>query len=101
MSDPEFFFGIIGIPWCREENYPTFVAIFEDRKDLPATWEEFAKAAQETEDHWKAQGSSTVRVYIDPHTFPAWCQSKGCRIDSKARNKFAFEIANPPAKGNG
>lgn len=100
MSDPDFFFGGIGIAWCREEDYSAFVAIFEDRKDLPATWEAFAKAMQEAEDHWKAQGSSTVRVYIDPRTFPVWCKRKGCRVDAQARNKFAFEVATPPAQGN-
>jgi hypothetical protein len=93
MSDPEFFFGVIGIPWCREEDYPAFVAIFEDRKDLPRTWQGFAEAAEKAEEHWKAQGSRTIRVYIDPRTFPVWCKVQGCRIDAQARHEFAREAA--------
>jgi hypothetical protein len=96
MPDPEFWLTpIVGIPWCREEDYDAFVAIFEDAKDLPAAWQGFASAVEEAKEHYEAEGRSTIRVNIDPRTFSRWCESKGYRINAKARAQFAHDVANP------
>src|SRR5437764_1121087 len=91
MSGDDFWFSDIGIPWCREEDYGAFVAIFEDAKDLPTTWDDFADLMKRAEQDWEAKGRNVQRVYIDPRTFPAWCKNKGYRVDAKARVRFAFE----------
>jgi hypothetical protein len=101
MSDPDFWLTPIGIPWCWEEDYDAFVAMFEDRKNLPRTWQGFADAAEKAEKLYEAKGDTTVRVNIDPRTFPEWCKSKGYRINSHARHKFAFEAAARKANGDG
>jgi hypothetical protein len=94
MSDPNFLLPPIGIPWCREENYDAFVSIFEDRKNLPPLWQRFVKTAEEIEEFYKAKGHPTFRVNIDPRAFPRWCESKGHRINVRARAQFAYEVAN-------
>jgi hypothetical protein len=95
MPDPKFWLTSIGIPWCRKEDYDAFVAIFEDRKNFPPTWQGFAKSAEEMEEFYKSKGHPIVRVNIDPRTFPQWCESKGYRVDAKARTQFAHDIVNP------
>jgi hypothetical protein len=97
MSDSDFWLVPVGIPWCREEDYDTFVAIFEDAKNLPPTWEGFANRAKEAQELYKSKGYPTLRVNINPRTFPVWCQSKGYRINAKARAQFAHDIVNAKA----
>jgi hypothetical protein len=88
-DDSPFRPGTIGIPWCREEDYDAFRAIFEDAHDLPLTWDEFARRAQDAEQHYQAQGQVVTRVYIDPRAFPQWCRSKRYRVNAQARARFA------------
>ncbi len=83
----------LGIPWCRKEDYDAFVAIFEDSNDLPTTWEKFIAPLEGAEKSFQDAGKIVRRVYINPQTFPSWCKGKGCRINAKAREKFAAEIA--------
>ncbi len=86
--------NIIGIPWCREEEYDAFRAIFEDAKDLPPDWKAFADAAQQAEEFHKQQGYIVKRVYIDPRTFPEWCQTQGYGVNAQARARFAERTVN-------
>jgi len=97
MSDPDFWLTPIGIPWCRKEDYDAFVSIFEDRRNLPTTWEGFAKAAEEAEQLYEDKGHVVLRVNIDPRTFPRWCKSKGYSVDARARAQFALHVTNPEA----
>jgi hypothetical protein len=92
--------SVIGIPWCREEDYDAFCAIFEDSKDLPATWAEFAKTAEDTEQHYIGGGAVVERVDIDPQTFPGWCTNHGYGVNASARHRFADRIAKQ-RHGNG
>ncbi len=83
----------VGLPWCREEDYDAFVAIFEDANNLPKTWKEFVKRYERAEKEFQIAGQSVKRIYINPRTFPDWCARKGYRINAKARERFAAEIA--------
>jgi hypothetical protein len=83
----------VGLPWCREEDYSAFIGIFEDADDLPKTWKDFIKPYERAEKGFKEKGQLVVRVYINPRTFPEWCANKGYRINAKARERFAAEIA--------
>jgi hypothetical protein len=83
----------IGLSWCWEEDYDAFVAIFEDSNDLPRTWKEFIRPYEQAEKEFQASGKIVKRIYINPRTFPSWCASKGYRVNAKARERFAAEIA--------
>lgn len=83
----------IGIPWCRQEDYDAFRAIFEDRRDLPLAWNEFIQRAQHAEKFWQDQGRIVERVDIDPKIFPTWCAENGHGVNAYARTTFAYLIA--------
>ncbi len=85
--------SIIGIPWCREEDYDAFRSLFEDFYDLAATWAQFAKTAEDAEPDYQQRGAIVERVYIDPDTFPKWCASQGRRVNASARHRFAWLVA--------
>lgn len=91
----------VGLPWCREEDYSAFRAIFEDADDLPESWESFIKPRERAEKDFKDKGQLVVRVYINPRTFPAWCATKGYRINAKASDLLAAEIANKQQRNTG
>jgi hypothetical protein len=92
MSDP-LEPRIVGVPWCREEDYDTFRNMVVDPDNLRPTWNEFVAVAEETEEFQKAEGRIVERVDIDPHAFQRWCQTHGCRIDTHAMRRFAYRIA--------
>ena len=78
----------VGIPWFRQEDYPSAQALFAPTNYLPP-WEEWLNRAEEAERTFKADGYIVERIYIDPDTFPDWCRENGKRIDAQARMDFA------------
>jgi hypothetical protein len=79
----------VGIAWFRKEDYPALLSIFEDGDKFTRIWEEWEKGAKELEDRFKADGYIVERAYIDPDTFPDWCQREGVSVAREGRNKFA------------
>lgn len=84
---------VIGIPWCRQEDYVAFCTMFEDSNNLPQSWGEFAQAAEKAEQFYRAQGEIVERVYLDPKIFPNWCTENSLRVDRSARLEFAYRMA--------
>jgi hypothetical protein len=82
------------MPWYREENYDQLRRLFSDGARLHSTFTGWLAAATSGEAHLKSQGQSVVRVDIDPATFPAWCAERGIAADSKARSRYAGEVAS-------
>jgi hypothetical protein len=39
----------VALPWCREEDYPAFLAICEDADGLPVDWKDFIKFSEQAE----------------------------------------------------
>lgn len=90
----------VGIGWYRPETYAHCLKIFDDRNDLPDTFEEWKQLAERTERQLAAQGMKTVRVDIDPNTFPAWCRKNGfAKIDKHARMAFGNDKALESLQG--
>ena len=84
---------IVGVPWCRQEDYDAFYAMFEDRHNLPREWVEFVKIAEMSESLYKKNGEIVERVYVDPKKFHRWCAENGYRVDRDARLAFAIAEA--------
>lgn len=79
----------VGIGWYKPETYAQCLEIFDDRDDLPSSFEDWKRLAESTEQQLAAQGMKTVHVEIDPRTFPAWCSENGfAQIDKHARMAF-------------
>ena len=78
-----------GIAWYRRDTYARCVAIFEDGRDLPATFDEWLVIAKQAERDCFERGIKALRIEIDPNKFPAWCADHGfTKIDSQARADF-------------
>ena len=78
----------VGAYWIREEDYPALRKIFDDGGNLPPSWNEWLRMAEEMEHGLKAYGHVVLRVPIDPAIFPDWCAAQGLRPGSAARRKF-------------
>ena len=94
----------VGIAWYRKETYGRCPDIFDDASELPDTFEEWQILAKSTEASVLSSGIKAIRVEIDPHTFPAWCNQHGFRrIDKCARVAFgnlkAFESLSQHDQG--
>lgn len=81
--------SVVGIGWYKAETYSQCLKIFDDRDDLPDSFEDWQQFAVRTEQQLAAQGMKTVRVEIDPTTFSAWCRENGfARVNKDARMAY-------------
>jgi hypothetical protein len=54
---------------------------------------ELVEEPQELYDKLTAAGHVVVKAYIDPDTFPKWCQAHGLEMNAKARTRFGNDCA--------
>jgi len=92
LSD-ELHIEIVGIVWYRRDQYELAKTIMVDGANLPPTYSAWLHAAQQVVERVKGAGKTPVRAYIDPATFPIWCQARGLDINADARNQFANIVA--------
>jgi hypothetical protein len=81
----------VGVTWYRRGDYSQLLAIFEDAKELPATYDQWLGRAEHARKNLEHAGAFVVRAIIDPATFPEWCVANGHKIDAKARIEFATQ----------
>lgn len=79
--------------WYKEEHWDTLKAMFADGDMLPPSFNEWRKRAEAMKAEVEAAGDAVIKVYIDPETFPEWCQRKGLPMNSEARSQLAIEVA--------
>lgn len=80
--------------WFRSaEDYKAMVALFDDRDSFRSPFEAWLAKASAKEKEIANSGHSVVRAYLDPIEFPIWCADRSLKIDSKARVRFANEVA--------
>lgn len=79
--------------WYKEEHWEVLKKLFVDADLLPVTYEDWLKRAEEKMAEVKAAGDIVMKVFIDPETFPEWCEQKGLILDAEARSQFAIEVA--------
>jgi hypothetical protein len=79
--------------WYKEEHWSTLKEMFVDGDMLPASFSDWLKRAEQMKTDAEAAGDAVIKVYIDPDTFPQWCEAKGLPMNSEARSQLAIEIA--------
>jgi len=79
--------------WYKEEDYEKLLGIFDDAEQLPRTFTDWQKRAEEKKSEVEAAGDQVIKVYIDPETFPEWCKSKNLPMDANSRSQLAIEVA--------
>jgi hypothetical protein len=76
----------IGLAWYEEHDNPAILAMMADALRLPARWREKSEMSELA---LKGQGHDVVRAMISPGKFPAWCLSRGLRLNANARKLSA------------
>lgn len=79
--------------WYKEEDWETLKNLFVDGDSLPASYEDWRRRAEDMKNEAQAAGDAVIKVFIDPQTFPEWCENKGMAMDSEARSQLAIEVA--------
>jgi hypothetical protein len=79
--------------WYKEEHYQKLVSMFDDADLLPPTYQDWLVRAEEKKTEVEAAGDQVIKVFIDPETFPEWCEKKGLPLDANARSQLAIEVA--------
>jgi hypothetical protein len=79
--------------WYKEEHWDTLKAMFVDGDMLPLNFNDWQTRAEAMKKEVEAAGDAVIKVYIDPETFPAWCETKGLPMNSEARAQLAIEMA--------
>ncbi len=79
--------------WYREEDWEALMAMFDDAEMLPRTYKAWLERAHEMQEKVQAEGDAVIKVYIDPETFPKWCEEKALPMNCEARAQLAIEVA--------
>lgn len=79
--------------WYHENDWETLKSLFTDAHLLPKTYADWLTRAEEMKTRVQAAGDVVIKVFIDPETFPAWCEKKGLPMDAEARSQLAIEVA--------
>lgn len=79
--------------WYREEHYAELLAIFDDAELLPPTYQHWLARAEEKKTEVEAGGDQVIKVFIDPETFPEWCEKRNLPKDANSRSQMAIEVA--------
>ena len=79
--------------WYKEEHYQELLALFDDAELLPQTYADWLVRAEEKKVEVEAAGDQVMKVFIDPETFPEWCEKKHLLKDANARAELALEVA--------
>lgn len=79
--------------WYKKEDWTTLRDMFVDTHLLPLTYEDWLQRAEAMKTQIQASGDAVIKVYIDPETFPQWCEDKGLVMDAEARSQLAIEVA--------
>lgn len=79
--------------WYKEEHYVPLLEMFDDAELLPPTYQDWLTRAEEKKAEVEAAGDQVLKVFIDPETFPEWCEKKKLAKDANARSQLAIEVA--------
>lgn len=79
--------------WYKEEHYEQLLTLFSDAELLPPTYQHWLSRAEEKKAEIEAGGDQVIKVFIDPETFPEWCDKKNLPMDANSRSTLAIEVA--------
>ncbi|BEV00100.1 hypothetical protein [Novosphingobium olei] len=80
---------VVGLVWYRRADYRRVLEVMLDAENLPRTFDKWQGQAERAETDFKRRGHATVRAYVDPNDFVAWCAATGHQVDAKGRNAWA------------
>lgn len=83
----------IGMPWYKPANFLQLKTMCCDGKLFQDTYTDWLESAQKRYDRLVSQGNMVVRADIDPLAFQMWCLSRGLRMDSASRKRYAGMVA--------
>jgi len=79
--------------WYKKEDWERLKEMFADAELLPKTYDDWLKRAEDMKTQVQADGDAVIKVFIDPETFPSWCEKKGLEMNAEARSQLAIEVA--------
>ncbi len=91
---------IQAVVWYKEEEWDELMAMFPDRDRMPKTFNDWLVRAEEMVKKVQAGGDVAVKIFIDPVTFPQWCEKHNKELDAAARTEMAIEVATIQSFGS-
>jgi hypothetical protein len=92
-QDPAEQVTLQAMVWYKEEHYGQLRSMFDDAELLPLTYQDWLVRAEEKKKEVEAAGDQVIKVFIDPETFPEWCEKRNLPMDADARSQMAIEVA--------
>ncbi len=85
--------SIQALVWYKEDHWDTLKEMFADGHMLPLSYQDWLTRAEAMKTEIETAGDAVIKVFIDPETFPEWCEQKGLPLNSEARSQLAIEVA--------
>jgi hypothetical protein len=78
--------------WYRREDYDRILAIMDDAKEFPSSFEEWEETARRQLADIRNRGAVIEQVFIEPERFVAFCERKGLSKNGTARAEYTASI---------
>lgn len=86
----------IGLPWFRREHFARvqhLVEVGRVNHERPGAYDEWLAYAHRISDRFNRNGTTVVRVEIEPEQFTTWCAAEGREANTDACAEFASRRA--------
>jgi hypothetical protein len=83
----------IGVAWYRREDWDALMRLFSDPELQPKDYDTWLALAEKAIADLRAEGVEPIRALVEPVHFRAWCLANKMDFDSRARSRYASEIA--------
>ena len=90
-----------GLCWYEREDYPHILAVSADAAELPDTYDDWLRQAEQVCRLAEREARRVVRVPCKAEQLVAYCHATGKNVDSHCRAEFAAEGAARAILGQG
>ncbi len=81
----------VPLPWYGPEDFEEAKGLMLDAVLMPASYAQWLVNMLAYERQLDGQGLAVTRVYVETHTFLAWCHHSGRRPDAHSQGEYVRE----------
>ena len=78
----------IGAAWYKRGQWGLLKSVSSDADELEDSYDEWLEYAERSREELEKRGVKVVKITVDVRDIVAWCRSRGCPVDGRARAAF-------------
>jgi hypothetical protein len=83
------------VAWYTAETFARFREIYADPTELPDSFEEWRRGAEQRLALFERAGIVPDKVIVDPEAVLAWARARGVQVNNQTRKQFVAQLIAP------